>query len=180
MNTDIEKLFRLRAATAEDADTCEKLIDEARTFQRAQGFVQWTDSDPNRATIEEDIRSGRAYLLEETSVAGGVPVPAAYSFICFDGDPAYDTINGAWHTNGPYAVIHRVAIGDSARGRGVSAMLFSKIRTLCLAHGIRVLRIDTMDKNKRMQHVLEREGFQYCGTVQLSVGERLAYDLILA
>ena len=46
------------------------------------------------------------------------------------------------------------ALIDDARGRGISAVLFEEIRALCRAKGFFVIRIDTMDRNKRMQHVL--------------------------
>ena len=73
---------------------------------------------------------------------------ACYLYLGFEGDPAYPELKGAWHFPEPYAVIHRMA----------------------------TLRIDTDGQNKRMQRVLERNGFTYCGTVIQGGGDRLAFD----
>ncbi|MFD2388203.1 hypothetical protein [Enterococcus rivorum] len=44
------------------------------------------------------------------------------------------------------------------------------------------IRIDTHPKNKAMQHLITKTGFEYRGNIQLPVsnGERFAYQLLLS
>ncbi len=39
----------------------------------------------------------------------------AYGAVVFDGEPAYDAIEGAWLTDGEYVVLHRMAVADGVR-----------------------------------------------------------------
>ena len=103
-------------------------------------------------------------------------VIAAYMYIGFDGDPAYPEIKGAWKHDGPYAVVHRIAIAPEFRGLGLGSVTFRLVEEFCKGKGFDLLRIDTDGANKRMQHVLEKNGFVYCGTVIQGGGDRFAYE----
>ena len=96
----------------------------------------------------------------------------------FAGEPVYNDIDGEWKYDGSYAAVHRVAFGNSARGKGASRELFRLVRELCRERGVNAIRIDTHERNKKMQHVLEREGFVHCGTVYYSGSPRMAYEAI--
>ena len=39
--------------------------------------------------------------------------------------------------------------------------------------------MDTDPSNLRMQHILEKNGFKYCGVIKYQGSERLAYDKLL-
>jgi RimJ/RimL family protein N-acetyltransferase len=161
----------LRLATKEEIDMATKFINEARAYQNEQGFVQWTDAYPNRDTVCDDVKQKIGYMFTE----GGKPV--GYMGISFSGEPAYDQIEGAWKTGKPYAVVHRLALGKEGRNKGVSKDIFSLIKKLCIVNNIHAIRVDTDDANKLMQHVLQREGFQYCGTISFAGGPKMAYEL---
>ena len=165
-------MTELILAQEKDLETCIRLIDEGRAFQRAQGFVQWPDYYPNKDTIREDIRLERGYLVTVDEK------PAGYQSIDFGGEPAYEVLEGTWRTDGPYAVVHRMAIGDGYRGMGLTKQIFVKIREICLARDVHCIKIDTDYPNLRMQHVLEKEGFVACGTVYFRGEGRIAYDLL--
>ncbi len=154
----------------EDIPAYMDILNSGREFQREQGFVQWPDGYPDRETIENDVKTGNGYAL---TVDGR---PAAYMYIGFDGDPSYPKIKGAWHYDEPYAVIHRIAIGSEFRGRGLADAAFRLAEDFCRSKGYTNLRIDTDGQNKRMQHILEKNGFTYCGTVIQGGGDRMAFD----
>lgn len=162
--------YELIPARREDIPVCMAILDAAREFQRAQGFFQWADGYPARADVENDIRGGGACLLTVDGVI------AAYLCIGFDGDPAYPAIRGAWRTGEPYAVIHRLAVGSDFRGRGLSDEIFRLAGVRAAARGCRSIRIDTHADNKRMQHVLEKNGFSLCGTVIQNGSDRVAFE----
>lgn len=166
-------MTRLELATPDELAICIDILRSARDFQREQGFVQWTDGFPSEELIKSDIENKNGYVLR---VDGEI---AGYMYIGFDGDKEYPKIVGAWHTGEKYAVIHRIGFADGFRGRGLSEAAFTLAGELCRERGFYDLRIDTHKDNKRMQHVLEKNGFSYCGTVMQNGGERMAYDKIL-
>ena len=165
-------MFTLKKATMQDHPLACTFLSQARAYQRAQGFVQWADNNPNEQTLAADIAAGKGYLLCQADT------PIGYVYIDLTGEPAYDHLtDGAWSTDAPYAAVHRVAFGESARGKGASRPLFACIKALVAEHGLGVIRIDTHRDNKLMQHVLAREGFVYRGVVYYGTAERIAYEL---
>lgn len=160
----------LTPARWEDIPACMEILDDGRRFQREQGFVQWDDAHPSRAAVEGDVRGGDGYvLLVDGTLAG-------YLCLSFNGDPAYPAIRGQWREDGPYAVIHRMAIGRAHRGRGLTGEVFRLAGRLAKARGVDLLRIDTHEDNLRMRHVLEKNGFACRGTVIQNGSDRLAFD----
>lgn len=163
----------LELATLCDAERCLAVLESGKAFQLEQGFEQWSRNYPNMDTVLGDIAEKRGFVLRVDGVV------AAYMCIDFNGEPVYDDIDGEWHSNQPYAVVHRMGIGGEFRGKGLASVTFALIEELCLARGVQYIRIDTHEPNKRMQHVLEKNGYVYCGTIYYQAGERMAYDKII-
>lgn len=162
--------LELVLAGPEDLGRCMEILCAGRDFQREQGFFQWPDSFPDENVIRSDIRDHYGYVVK---VDGKI---AAYLYLGFDGDPSYPQIRGAWNYDEPYGVIHRIAVSDEFRGMGLTGRIFQLVGALCRQRGIFLLRIDTHEDNKRMQHVLAKNGFAYCGLVIQSGSDRLAYE----
>ena len=164
-------MITLRLCTENDVPQCMTFIREAKAHQQAQGFTQWDDNYPTPSLLLGDVALARGYVIE----ADGVP--AGYVCIDFGGEPAYDAINGAWQTNQPYSVMHRLAIGDAARGKGASAAVFQLTKELSLSRDVHAVRADTHPANQKMQHIFLREGFALCGEIVYEEGGlRLAYE----
>ena len=160
----------LRQARPDELDTCIQILREGRAFQQEQGFTQWTEEYPSPALIERDIRNsgGWLYLLDGE--------PAGYMYLAFGGDPDYADPMCAWRADVPYVIVHRIALSRRFVGRGLSTLVFETIRDLCRERGISCIRIDTDSRNKRMQHVLEKNGFVRCGYVLFEGDPKLTYD----
>ena len=163
-------MYTLRQARPDELSTCIQILREGRAFQQEQGFTQWTEEYPNPALIEGDIRSGDGWLF----LIDGEP--AAYMYLCFDIDPSYLPAECAWRKDVPYVAVHRIAFARRFAGRGLSCAVFEAIRDLCRERGVFCIRIDTDSKNKRMQHVLEKNNFVRCGVVMFEGDAKLAYD----
>lgn len=162
--------MELRRAAQNEAEQCYQCIEDARAFHKSMGFVQWHPDYPTRQTILADIAQGNGYaFVNEQGVIG-------YCCIVVGDEPAYRQIDGAWKTDRPYAVVHRMAFNSKARGGGRSREAINLIKALCLANHIDAIRVDTQEENKVMQHILDREGFAYCGLVQFDGGPKLAYE----
>ncbi len=62
---------------------------------------------------------------------------------------------------------------------GLSSITLSLIENFCIENGIKSIRVDTDFQNKRMQHILEKNGFSKCGIVIFQGSGKLAYDKML-
>lgn len=166
-------MYQLELAKSEDAEFCNDIISAGKSFQKEQGFTQWTDDYPNLDTIRDDIKTGKGYVIK---VKGKI---AGYLCIDFGGEPAYDNIDGKWQTEEPYAVVHRMAFSGDYRGMGLTDITFQLIDALCGANNMKSIRVDTDFPNKRMQHILEKNSFRKCGVIIFQGSGKLAYDKTL-
>lgn len=160
----------LESAAAEDTRKCYDIIDMGRNFQQEQGFTQWTKEYPNLQTIQEDIAAKKGFVVKVDQVIAG------YMCIDFSGEPAYENIEGEWNSSEDYAVVHRMAFAPEFRGKGLSDTVWKLIEDYCLKNKIRYIRVDTDFPNKRMQHILEKNGFVKCGIISFQGSGKIAYD----
>lgn len=165
--------FILQPADRKEAEKAMALIDEAKEFLKSQGIDQWQTGYPDMETIIGDLAHGRGYFIGEGSSA------AAYLCIDFAGEASYETLQGSWKSDLPYAVVHRMAISGAYRGHGIASIAFQLIEELCIQKGIYSVRVDTDEKNAIMRHVLEKNGFDYCGTIWFDNSVKYAYEKCL-
>ncbi|MDO4266372.1 MAG: GNAT family protein [Eubacteriales bacterium] len=159
----------IRKAVLADIPAIEKIYADARTFMRAHGNeTQWTDGYPSMMT-GEDLARGQLYVCEKEAGAGPLAV-----FVYYIGeDPNYAKIeDGAWLSDAPYGVVHRIAVSERAHGTGAASFCldwaFSKAGNL---------RIDTHEDNIPMQRLLEKCGFRRTGMIHVEDGtERVAFQ----
>ncbi|MCC8115104.1 MAG: N-acetyltransferase [Bacteroidales bacterium] len=150
----------------EDLEAVMRILKEGKEKMRESGNLsQWSGGYPSSAIIEEDIRRGQSFVVEEDG-----RIVAAFAFIMGE-DPTYKRIeDGKWLNDEPYGTIHRIASAKGARGimRKVLEWAFAKTENV---------RIDTHADNALMLHILVREGFAYCGIIYVSDGTpRKAYQ----
>ena len=181
----------IRQATPADIPALRPVFEAAKAIMRADGnHDQWSAPGfPDDSLLLRDIARGGGFVIEislrdplglgrndktiviSSEAEGGVEKSiVAYFALLPSPEPTYDIIDGAWLTDGPYGVIHRMASYPEVHG------IFSTIidyATSRFAH----LRIDTHRDNRIMQHLIEKHGFTYCGIIWLEDGaERLAYE----
>lgn len=162
--------MELRNAQLSELTSCYQCIQDARAYHRSMGFEQWHPDYPTPQTILDDIVQNVGYVFVDDGEIIG------YCCLIIGDEPAYHEITGAWKTDRRYAVIHRMAFHQNARGKGASKIALDLIKEFCLSKHIHAIRVDTQDENKVMQHILERERFQYCGLIQFDGGPKLAYE----
>ena len=140
----------------------------SKQIMRANGnLLQWAGNYPDERQIRQDMERGVSFMIEEN----GKPV-GTFVFIIGE-DPTYAHIeSGAWPENTPlYGTLHRIACAPGTH----------RIVSDCIRYGfhhISCLRIDTHADNRIMQHIVEQEGFQYCGIIHVADGTpRKAYQL---
>lgn len=157
----------VRKATLKDVDRITEIYAAARAFMRDTGNpTQWSGGYPQRELTECDIKSEKLYVIENGSKLYGV------FYFNIGVDSTYLKIDGAWGSDAPYGVIHRIASDGTSKGVFGEALNFCKEQ---ISH----IRIDTHDDNAVMQSVLLKHGFNYCGTIYLANGDpRRAYEII--
>ncbi len=104
------------------------------------------------------------------------------TFVLVPEEPCYDCITqGRWRSNEEdYIAIHRVAVAVAKRGQGIPGRMMSYAAGHAVELGRCALRIDTHRGNVVMRRMLEKQGFQHCGTIYLPGGEdRVAYERIV-
>ena len=156
----------IRKTTESDLAAIGEIYENAKRFMRNSGNpTQWNQGTPNMDTAREDMERGVGYVAEEDG-----KILAVFMF-SQEPDPTYAKIyNGAWRSNAPYGVIHRIAVAE--QGRGIIDFCIRYCYSICPN-----LRIDTHRNNLPMQRALEKRGFRYCGIIYLENGdERLAFQ----
>lgn len=159
-----------RRAAESDIDGIMTIIRQAVNQMLREGKHQWDDTYPQRCHIADDIARGCGYVM----CRGGRL--AAYGAVVFSGEPAYNSIRGQWLAGGRYVVLHRLAVADEIKGQGVAARFMAEVERMAVEKGIHSFKVDTNHDNKRMQRVLRKLGFTYCGVISYPKGERMAYE----
>lgn len=164
--------FKIRKATSHDLDTIMTIIIQAQEMFLAKGIDQWQNGYPNRETIQDDIQNGTSYCIIKNETVVGT------FMLQLGNDENYDTIDGGdWHEEGPYAVVHRIAVDCRYHGQKIAFQALKEVETLCGIVGYSVIRMDTHKDNLAMNSLLLKTGYQLCGKITLKDGgERLAYD----
>lgn len=158
--------MNIRLATLADLEAINAIYAYARKQMAQNGNPdQWGKNHPPLALIKQDIVKQVLYVLETPEhTLGGV-----FAFIC-GADPTYQKIEGQWANDRPYGVIHRIA------GNGQIKGVFEKALAFCEAKCAN-LKIDTHPDNLIMQHLITKNGFQYCGIIYTDdQTKRLAYQ----
>ena len=169
---DNELIFR--QAQSCETDRIMQIIRQAQARMHAAGSRQWQDGYPAPGHISADIGRNRGYVLCKPGVEGPLSV-IAYGAVVFDGEPAYDAIDGQWLTDEPYVLVHRIAVADGERGRGVAAEFLHRVEALASERGVKAFRIDTNFATRTRLRLLERWVFSFGGKVFTRRGYGLAY-----
>lgn len=170
MNTCIVK------TTKKDIDRVMVIIGEARSSIGKLGIDQWQYGYPSRDIIKEDVAKGISYIVknEEDEILGTFCLRE-------DEEPTYKEIyDGAWLNKGESFALHRIALCDKARGKGIAPRIIEFISQKCRESGMASVKVDTHQGNLPMRKMLEKNGFVYCGIIHLATGEeRVAYEKMM-
>lgn len=168
------------AATTEAATEATEETRKAREMRETREALETRETRKTQETQEaletREMRETQAAKAAAAQAQGNV---VAYGAVVFDGEPAYDAIEGAWLTDGDYVVLHRMAVADGEKGRGVATEFMRRVEAMACGRGTGSMRVDTNFDNRYMLRMLGRLGFVYCGKVRYRSGERLAFEKTL-
>lgn len=159
----------IRAALVQDLDAIMPILEQARAFQINCGHPQWEKGYPSREKILEDISCQGARLVVVDGETAGY-------FAMISRDAGYDCMKGLWDKPlAPYIAVHRLALSDSFRGKGLTSLIFKNIFDSARQCGAEEIRIDTGLDNLPMHHSMAKLGFKSLGNVVFPWGPRVAY-----
>ena len=165
------------AATTEEATEATEETRKAREMRETREALETRETQETQEALEtREMRETQAAKAAAAQAQGNV---VAYGAVVFDGEPAYDAIEGAWLTDGDYVVLHRMAVADGEKGRGVATEFMRRVEAMACGRGTGSMRVDTNFDNRYMLRMLGRLGFVYCGKVRYRSGERLAFEKTL-
>ncbi|MDR1631681.1 MAG: GNAT family N-acetyltransferase, partial [Dysgonamonadaceae bacterium] len=140
--------FIFRKAEKTDIERVWQIILQAKEQLRRMNSRQWQDGYPTMGNIENDIANGYGYVLCKDK---GV---IAYGAVILDGEPAYNNIQGKWLSDLPYVVVHRLAVADEVKNKGMATLFMQKVQELSKQKGVNSFRVDTNFDNLYMQKIL--------------------------
>ena len=165
----------IRLAEKRDIDRIMQIIGDARESIGRLGIDQWQYGYPTRDIVKEDIMLERSFVVLEND-----EICATFALM-FHGEPTYKKIYcGAWLSDGEYLALHRIAINSAFRGKGIAEKIVEFLCEYANENGFSSIRVDTHQGNLPMRRMLEKNGFEYCGTIRLLDGqERVAYEKLV-
>ncbi|EIF6296304.1 GNAT family N-acetyltransferase [Clostridium perfringens] len=167
--------MEFRQAKISDLDQIVEIIELSKKYLKETKVDQWQDGYPAKEDLRRDIESGNSYVLTNKDEI------VATTVISLDGESTYNSIfNGEWITNEEYIVMHRVAVHDKYKGKGIFKELIKEAESLALNKGIFSIKIDTNRDNISMQRAVVKNNFKRCGIIYLEDGsERIAFEKVL-
>lgn len=167
--------MEFRQANISDLDQIVEIIELSKKYLKETKVDQWQDGYPAKEDLRRDIESGNSYVLTNKDEI------VATTVISLDGESTYNSIfNGEWITNEEYIVMHRVAVHDKYKGKGIFKELIKEAESLALNKGISSIKIDTHRDNISMQRAVVKNDFKRYGIIYLGDGsERIAFEKVL-
>ncbi|NCT09253.1 MAG: GNAT family N-acetyltransferase [Flavobacteriia bacterium] len=169
--------MNIRKATFDDIPNILEIIDDAKALLKSLQIDQWQNGYPNKTQIENDIKNNESYVVLNTENQ-----IIATTMFSITGEPTYKIIEGNWviPETEKYGVIHRLATKKEFRKLGIAQFVFDYFHAFLKEQNIQSLKIDTHQENQGMQSLVKRLGYQYCGIIKTSYGDkRLAFEKII-
>jgi len=165
--------MKIRKSTLADIGRMNEIYVRARAFMAETGNPrQWGPRNwPPEELLRKDIAAGKSYVCESDD--GRVIGTFFYNY-GEEVEPTYNKIDdGGWHYDGPYGVVHRIAVDGTVKGTGMYCLTWAFEQC---GH----LRIDTHGDNRVMQNLLSKLGFEKCGIIYVYEDHdpRIAFEKI--
>jgi RimJ/RimL family protein N-acetyltransferase len=170
--------MKMILSTSDDVPNIMTIIEDAKGYLASQKIDQWQKGYPNVEQVKNDIKNSESYAVinDENQVI-------ATAMFTINKEPTYKVIDGNWRVDErqTYGVIHRMAIKKEFRKFGLATFMFHEFHLQLLKKNIQSLKIDTHEENIGMQSLIKKLGYQYCGIIYTSYGDkRLAFEKVIS
>ena len=182
--------MNFRKSTYDDVDKILEIIEKVKSKFKKIGLDQWQNGYPDRKVIENDVKKGISYVLENFEKKGNkLKIENSGQILGTivlspEKEMPYSKIEGKWTSNDDYMVIHRLAVDTTVKNKGIATKILEFSEKECIKNKILSIKTDTHENNEPMKKFLEKNGFSYCGVIYLDkepdAGEkRIAYEKII-
>lgn len=166
--------MKIELSTKENLKDILNIINQAKLYMKENGINQWNKDYPKIESLENDILNKNSYVVKDNDKIIGTFV------LVFGNEKNYQKIEGSWKTDIPYGTLHRVAVDNSFKGKGVAGFILEFAETMAREKNIFSLRIDTHKDNLSMRRFIKKSGFDFCGIIYVEDGSpRVAFEKIL-
>lgn len=124
------------------------------------GLFNWNYAYPDSSTVMLDIHSGNLHVFREKEVIYGV--------MCLDNHQPEEYAGLKWKFDGPYLVVHRLAVHPSFRNRGIAEKMMVYAEEFALKHHFTSIRLDVISKNPQACRLYEKTGYQKVREIHLA------------
>ncbi len=170
----METELNLRQANLSDADRIWEILQQAIQKRKEERSNQWQNGYPNLDVVKNDISNGFGYVIENND-----NLIIGYVAIINEIEPAYTAIEGKWLNDDPYIVIHRLAVAQDIKIKGLGTWAMTEIEKVAISKNILTIKVDTNFDNVGMLRVFEKLGYHYCGEVYFDGSPRKAFQKII-
>ncbi len=172
--------FEFKRISADEIERVLLILDDAKNEMKTTSF-QWQNGYPNRDSLSLDIEKGILYGAYEDGRL------LAFFAMIEELDEDYFYIEGeGWNipsTEKGSLIVHRVAVKKEEYGRGIGKRIFDFAKEYAKDMSLKAIKIDTHEKNIRMQKLLEGQGFSFRGIIYIGREKtnkaRRAYEYLI-
>ena len=166
--------MKIELSTKENLKDILNIINQAKIYMKENGINQWNEDYPKIESLENDILNKNSYIVKDNDKIIGTFV------LIFGNEKSYQKIEGAWKKDIPYGTLHRVAVNNNCKGKGVAGFILDFAEALAKEKNVFSLRIDTHKDNISMRRFIEKSNFDFCGIIYVEDGTpRIAFEKIL-
>lgn len=166
--------MKIELSTKENLKDILNIINQAKLYMKENGINQWNEDYPKIESLENDILNKNSYIVKDGDKIIGTFV------LVFGNEKNYQKIEGSWKTDMLYGTLHRVAVDNSFKGKGVAGFILEFAETMAREKNIFSLRIDTHKDNLSMRRFIKKSDFDFCGIIYVEDGSsRVAFEKIL-
>nr|WP_317631026.1 GNAT family N-acetyltransferase [uncultured Flavobacterium sp.] len=168
-------LYKLRKAVQTDSNLVWEILQEAILKRKNEGSTQWQDGYPNEQVVVNDIANGEGYVVETHE-----NILVAYIVVSERPEPAFEELKTGWLTfNTPYLVMHRLAITQNPKIKGLATWILQQVEKIAQSKNITSLKVDTNFDNFAMLHIFKKLDYVYCGEVFYRGSPRKAFEKLI-
>lgn len=153
--------LQVEQGTVDDVSEAQSLVAGARQWLHSRSIDQWQDAIPD-STIRSNAERGELFV-----VRGNTGLRAMVTVVESDEE--------TWgHQLDPAVYVHRLAVAQDARGKGLGPALLNWVRLRAVEQGKKFVRLDCASDNPGLRKFYERLGYRYVKdvTVEAPTGDR--------
>ncbi|MFP4353609.1 MAG: N-acetyltransferase family protein [Phycisphaerae bacterium] len=166
---ELAESLEIRPGRASDVPGAMQILKACIDAMRGEGIDQWDEGYPDRATLESDQAGGHLHVATIGGRCVGLVVvddrqPEQYAAV-------------AWQfRQGPFAVVHRLAVHPDFQSRGLGRFLMAGAEAVATGLGFRVVRLEALAANPAALGLYDTLGYARRGVVQFRNRDFICFE----